>query len=161
MEVKNRYSARAEERRRQFNRLISTMDMILMNNIPEADPSVFENWQTKSPMGNDYCEYEEDGTDTDGTKWYHCYIHDTLAPSEDAPCEGYEEDSEVYQWYAVSDNSADFLKRHNQYVTYSDLLDTYFLAICHFGTPWDYVDSMVEDFADCYHGLDKFEDNAK
>jgi hypothetical protein len=32
------------------------------------------------------CDYELDGTDTDGTKWYLCTMHDTLALSQDAPC---------------------------------------------------------------------------
>jgi hypothetical protein len=32
------------------------------------------------------CFYEHDGTDTDGTEWYLCTMHDELAPSQDAPC---------------------------------------------------------------------------
>lgn len=32
------------------------------------------------------CEYEFDGKDSDGTKWYICLTHDELAPSQDAPC---------------------------------------------------------------------------
>lgn len=59
----------------------------------------------------------------------------------------------MFQWFAVGDSDADFLKRHNQYITYSDMLDTYFLAICHFGTSWDYT-SMIDDFEDCYTGLE-------
>lgn len=38
------------------------------------------------------CEYEFDGTDTDGTKWYRCTVHEELAPSPDAPCAGYQEE---------------------------------------------------------------------
>lgn len=40
----------------------------------------------------EYCDYKLDGTDTDGTKWYRCSVHDELAPSEDAPCAGYIEE---------------------------------------------------------------------
>jgi hypothetical protein len=40
---------------------------------------------------NGTCEYVFDGTDTDGTKWYRCVTHDELAPSPDAPCDGYQE----------------------------------------------------------------------
>ena len=36
-----------------------------------------------------YCKYVFDGTDTDGTPWYQCTVHDELAPSNDAPCDGY------------------------------------------------------------------------
>ena len=41
--------------------------------------------------GNDPCEYEVDGADTDGTIWYFCKVHGELAPSDQAPCAGYEE----------------------------------------------------------------------
>lgn len=36
-----------------------------------------------------YCDYDLDGRDADGTKWYRCTVHDELAPSQDAPCAGY------------------------------------------------------------------------
>lgn len=40
---------------------------------------------------NGQCDYEYDGKDTDGTKWYKCKTHDELAPSQYAPCAGYKE----------------------------------------------------------------------
>lgn len=40
---------------------------------------------------NGQCEYVYDGEDTDGTVWYRCLTHDELAPSPDAPCDGYQE----------------------------------------------------------------------
>lgn len=40
---------------------------------------------------NGQCEYKKDGVDSDGTVWYLCLVHDELAPSQDAPCAGYEE----------------------------------------------------------------------
>ncbi len=140
------YGPEMTERRKQFNNIINRIDMVLMNNIPEVDPSVWENWESKSPLRNDECNIEqisEDGED-DGLTWFHCDIHDKDTLDE-YTCEDYETDSEVYQWFAINENDADYLKRHNQYVTYSDMLDTYFLAICHFGTSWDYVDGMVND----------------
>ena len=42
---------------------------------------------------NQYCSYEYDGTDADGTKWYRCTVHDAIAPSEYAPCSEYIEES--------------------------------------------------------------------
>jgi hypothetical protein len=152
------YSARAEERRRQFNKIIDGINMVLMNNISEIDPSVYENWDGLDPMGNDDCNIEqisEDGED-DGLTWFRCDVHghDTL---DEYSCEGKDWGGEVMQWFAVSDNDADFLKRHGQYITYSDMLDTSFLAILHFGTSWDYT-GMVDDFDDCYHGLENFDD---
>jgi hypothetical protein len=131
------YGPEMMERRERFNNIIRGMDMVLMNTIPEADPSVWENWGDKSPMGNDECERSEDGKS--------CIVHDKPWNDVWCTCEDYESDSEVYQWFAITSNDADFLKRHNQYVTYSDMLDTYFLAICYFGMAWDYTDSMVDD----------------
>lgn len=40
---------------------------------------------------NGDCEYKAHGTDTDGTEWFFCSTHNELAPSQDAPCAGYEE----------------------------------------------------------------------
>lgn len=161
MKVQNLYSKRAEERRKQFNNIIRGIDMVLMNNIPEVDESVYDNWQGESPMRQD-CETEQiskDGED-DGLTWFHCLTHD-MDTLDEYSCEEYENDDEVYQWFAVGDSDAEFLKRHGQYITYSDLLDTYFLAITHCGTSWDYVDSMVEAFSDCYTGLENFTDEKK
>lgn len=159
VEVKNLYSDRANERRKQFNNIIRGIDMVLMNNIPEVDESVRENFEDANPYSPEDCAIErtEDG--------YYCETHDfgtTLEAEEEAPdaCDNsYDDGSEVYQWFAVGDNDADFLKRHGQYIAYSHMLDTYFLAICHCGTSWDYVDSMVEAFNDCYHGLENFSDD--
>lgn len=35
------------------------------------------------------CEYVLDGHDTDGTAWHRCVVHDELAPSDEAPCNGW------------------------------------------------------------------------
>ena len=78
---------------------------------------------------------------------FYCITHENYT-DEEYECEEYEGDAEVYQWFAVNQSDAEYLARHNQYVTYSDMLDTYFLAICHYGTSWDYVDSMVSDMLD-------------
>lgn len=144
----NIYSARAEERRKQFNHIINGCDMVLINNIAEIDPSIWDNWTDKTPMGEE-CDI------TDG----HCTVHDRPVDLDAVEyCDEYEQDgAEVFQWFAVNPGDAEFLQRHNQYITYSDELDTYFMAITHFGTSWDYT-SMVDDFEDCYHGLDELDD---
>lgn len=152
MKVKNLYSKRAEEQRRQFNRLINSCNMVLMNNIPEVDPSVWENWEDKSPIDSG-CYIVNKGTDEKPS--FYCEEH-RASTDDEYQCEEYYE-AEVCQWFAVGDFDADFLKRHNQYITYSDMLDTYFLAITHCGTSWDYT-SMVNDFDDCYTGLEEFDD---
>lgn len=138
MTTDNYYSDEMNARRDKFNRIINGINMILMNNIPEVDPSVYENWQGRDPMGNDECDIIEESGKA------FCNTHG-IKTDDDYECEDHEEESEIYQWYAVGDSDAEYLKNHNQYITYSNLLDTYFLAITHFGTSWDYVDSMVND----------------
>lgn len=141
------YGEAQTARREKFNRIINDINMVLMNNIPEVDESIWENWQGKSPMSGE-CDIEANDKDSDHysadiDSAYYCNTHENYT-DEEYSCEEYD-DGEVYQWFAVGDNDADYLKRHNQYVTYSNKLDTYFLAITHFGTSWDYVDSMVDD----------------
>src|SRR5690606_30192284 len=120
----------------------------------EVDPSIWDNWEDKTPFA-ETCEIEElDKPTKDGDR-FKCLIHDAIT-NDEYECDEYVE-SEVCQWFAVSSNDADFLKNHNQYITYSDVLDTHFLAITHFGTSWDYT-QMVDDFDDMYHGLEKLDD---
>jgi hypothetical protein len=135
------YGTKQMERRDRFNKIINGIDAVLMNNISEIDPSVYENWQGKSPI-SEQCDIEDN--DKDEKMPYYCNTHD-VATNEAFECEEYEGETEVYQWFAINQNDAEFLQEHNQYITYSDMLDTYFWAITHFGTGWDYVDSMVDD----------------
>ena len=51
-----------------------------------------------------------------------------------------DEQPEIYQYYIISDNGADFLKRYtNEIVYYIETLDIYIWGITHWGTGWDYV----------------------
>lgn len=162
-QVKNIYSARAEERRRQFNNIINKIDMVLMNNITEVDENIYYSFESDvTPMGNDDCDIQEaiEAGDTETDKKYVCHTHG-IATDEEFECEDKEDDSEVYQWFAINPSDATYLKNHGQAIAYSEVLDTYFLAIMHFGTSWDYVDSMVEAFSDAYYGLEDFEDTTK
>lgn len=144
-----------EMKRDQFNKIINSVDMVLMNNITEVDPSVWENWQSLAPINATPCDWFLNDGKPD--KVWCCATHqyqgeedmtEDTEPPEQCDWAG-EEYADVYQWFAIGDGDADFLKRHNQYVTYSDLLDTFFLAMTHFGTSWDYT-SMVDDFDDLY-----------
>lgn len=48
------------------------------------------------------CEYEHDGTDTDGTEWYLCTTHDEQAPSPDAPCARWVKDPTINEDTAIA-----------------------------------------------------------
>lgn len=50
-----------------------------------------------------YCDYKLDGTDTDGTKWYRCKVHDEVEPSKDAPCAGYVEEPYIYKTHPLEE----------------------------------------------------------
>lgn len=164
-EVRHLYSDRANERRRQFNNIINSCNMVLMNNITEIDPDIYYRFEDESPFDNcdvinivdaddDIKARAEEGAN------YYCQEHEQYTEEPDR-CDFIGDGAEVYQWYAVNQNDADFLARHEQYIAYSEILDTYFLAITHFGTSWDYVDSMVEAFNDCYTGLEDFSDEPR
>lgn len=50
-----------------------------------------------------------------------------------------------YQYYIISGNAADNLARYtNEIVYYSEKADIYFLAVTHWGTSWDYVETGYE-----------------
>lgn len=49
--------------------------------------------------------------------------------------------ADIYQFYAITEGGYNYLKHNtNEIVLYSELLDTYFWGITHFGTPWDGVE---------------------
>lgn len=59
-----------------------------------------------------------------------------------------DENPEIYQYYIISDNGADFLKRFtSEIVYYIPVLDIYVWGVTHWGTCWDYVltDIKIEE----------------
>ena len=92
-------------------------DMVLMNEITTADENLFDNLEN----GNLYNkpEEDEDANDMDAV--------------------------EIYQYYAITKSGADYLKSvSKELVFYSELLDTYFWGITHYGTSWDGVETEIE-----------------
>lgn len=52
-----------------------------------------------------------------------------------------DEVTEIYQFYAITEGGADYLKEYtDEVVFYSDKLDAYFWGITHFGTAWNGVE---------------------
>ena len=59
-----------------------------------------------------------------------------------------EEPPEIYQYYIISDNGAEFLKEYtNEIIYYIPVLDIHIWGITHWGTGWDYVltDIKIEE----------------
>lgn len=97
-------------------------DMVLMNQITSVDDELL---------------YEPHNGETE-----YCIVHDPcnddVRNASEDHCE-YEQ-HEIYQFYAITSNGAEFLTRNtNEIVLYSNELDAYFWGICHFGTAWGYV----------------------
>lgn len=53
--------------------------------------------------------------------------------------EEYDEYTDIYQYYIVSDNAVEILQEANEIVYYNEELDMYVWGVTHWGTSWDYV----------------------
>lgn len=94
-------------------------DCVMMNNITDAVDDLYDDVFN----GNLYHEPEEGEDDEDL------------------------EAKEIYQLYAITHSSAEYLQRNtDEIVLYSKMIDSYFWAITHFGTPWNGVQVEVKDF---------------
>ena len=104
-------------------------DFILCNNIPEIDPSVFDNMRFSLYRDDDDQDDDEDNYDDEkDTPSYELHHPDC--------------DREIFQWYLTncSDEDVAFLEEHfGLLFTYSDTLELYVLCVDHFGTSWSYV----------------------
>lgn len=113
--------------------------LILCNNIPEIDSSIYDN------MRFDYYEKKCPECYSDNIKelknGYKC---NNCKKSFEYP---HEESLEIYQWFItdLSEWSVEWQeKTFNLKYTYSDLLDCYILCVTHYGTAWDYVPCEVK-----------------
>ena len=129
--------------------LAKSFDTVLNNNIVEA--TGWENWETE----NGYVEYYEDNN---GNIYDYDSAQERISELEEKQLE-LDEDSdeyaeiqedidnlndphykEVYQYYIISDNGADILKRYtHEIVIYNAELDMYVWCVTHWGTSWDYA----------------------
>ena len=59
----------------------------------------------------------------------------------DVDDEDNDELQDIYQWYLIGKNDADYISQHtDELIFYSDVLDEYVWGVTHFGTSWDYVE---------------------
>lgn len=89
---------------------------VMCNNLPEIDPSIYDNMMSPIKEEEEDVEEEEDEF----------------------------EYSDIFQWFITDASSGDVNYLMHAFpgliFTYSDLLDCYVLCVNHFGTSWDYVD---------------------
>lgn len=129
--------------------LAKSFDAVLNNNIVES--TGWENWETE----NGYTEYYEDGKEN---VYSYDEAQERIEELEEKQIELDEESdeyleiqeeidkmndphySEIFQYFIISDNGADILKRYtNEIVMYNADLDMYVWCVTHWGTSWDYV----------------------
>jgi len=92
-------------------------DMIMCNNITTIDENLYDN------LENGELYYQE--KDSNGE------LIDDYG-------------KEIYQFYLINQNSADYLKRNtDEIIFYSDKLDLWVWGITHFGTSWSGVFTNV------------------
>lgn len=111
-------------------------DMILCNNIPEVDNTIWENIHCGSltyisdDAEDDYKDYvkecEANGEEADS---YETWLDDNR--------DEYERYTDIFQYYLIRDPY--WLEKAGELVLYSDLLDCYVWCVDHWGTAWDYV----------------------
>lgn len=120
-----------ENKRLSYKTMANTFDAVLCNSIPEVDPTIWDNVEC-----GELCDY----FNADG---------DYITRDEyDELCENGEECEEcykeIYQYYLVGSDALWVLKKANELVLYSELLDCYVWCVDHYGTGWDYVLTSLE-----------------
>ena len=126
-----------------YHALAAAMDAVLCNSILEKFPD--------AELENGSYEYYE----YDGERYTYDELHALLDEAEEledeAESEGIQETldnpyyDEVFQYFIISDNGADILKREtHELVWYIPELDVYVWGITHYGTSWDYVLTEIE-----------------
>ena len=118
-------------------------NFVMCNNIPEVDPSVWENFLPLVDLSYEP-EYDEDGEEIT-PKCPECGEElQQYGPNMECPnCGECEDHCEIFQWFIsdCSKSDVEYLSENFGLVfTYSDLLDCYILCVTHYGTGWDYVD---------------------
>ena len=65
---------------------------------------------------------------------------DCFADADEEEQDEDEADEEVFQWFIIDDDAAEFFMRFtNELIYYSNSLDMYLLGVTHLGTAWSYV----------------------
>lgn len=130
-------------------------DMVLCNNIPEIDPSIWDNMmpeidisEAEDPVECPSCGavssihpyYDPDG---DVSYDWECDNCGLIWNPEDEKDNDGQEYREIFQWFLTSCSEWDVKYLRETFgllFTYSNLLDLYVLCVTHYGTSWDYVD---------------------
>lgn len=101
-------------------------DVILCNNITNIDDYLYDN------LENGDIDY--------------CNTHKTIEECEKDSLNCNFENKEIYQYYLIDKNGADYLKENTyEIVFYCEPLDLWVWGITHFGTSWSGVFTNIKD----------------
>ena len=155
-----------EHGRLDYATMAKCFDAVLCNNIYEADENIYDD-----VVSGDFDEYYYDGEQISRDEYEEAMekldeqlseIDDAIAELEDeegeqaehlnnrrdeleAERDKYEQNSaEIFQYFIVSDNALHLLQEAHELVFYSNKLDVYIWAVCHWGTSWDYVLTSIK-----------------
>lgn len=126
--------------------LAKAFDAVLNNEIINQTNGIIGYWEQESGMIDNAEEIEElqeqiDELMLDNDNDEHTEkieeLQEQLNELEEEQANSY--DTEIYQYYIVSDNGAEILKEINEIVFYNEELDMYVWGVTHFGTSWSYV----------------------
>lgn len=126
--------------------LAKAFDAVLNNDIINQTSGIIGYWEQESGMIDNGEEIEElqeqiDELMLDNDNDEHTEkieeLQEQLNELEEEQANSY--DTEIFQYYIVSDNGAEILKEINEIVFYNEELDMYVWGVTHFGTSWSYV----------------------
>ena len=142
--------------RLDYGTMSKCFDCVLCNNITQIDEFLFDNIES-----GDFEEYYHNGEQITRDEYDEALDQineelDDLWGNDDEESEKRREElenmrdeyetteSEIFQYFIVSDNALSLLKEANELVFYSEKLDCYIWGVCHWGTSWDYVLTSIK-----------------
>ena len=142
-----------------YKTLASTFDAVLCNDIINKTWGVVGEWEQENGGNNEdveelreKIEEVEDNQfiwDEKTGKYIDSPDYDELQEQIEELQEQIEEleelNSEIFQYFIISDEGADILKSYtNEIVYYNSELDIHVWGVTHFGTSWDYVNTSIK-----------------
>ena len=122
-----------------YRTLAKSFDAILCNDITKLFHSTINNdYIEPETINGDYYYYENSNGDILSISEY-----DELEPEQQS--EYNEIYNDIYQYYIIDRNGVDILESNtDEIIFYIEVLDIYVWGVCHFGTPWNGVNTNIK-----------------
>lgn len=122
-----------------YRTLAKSFDAILCNDITKLFYSTINNdYIEPETINGDYYYYENSNGDILSISEY-----DELEPEQQS--EYNEIYNDIYQYYIIDRNGVNILESNtDEIIFYIETLDIYVWGVCHFGTPWNGVNTNIK-----------------